>query len=52
VRRTDYSVGEVAYLLGFAETSSFNRAFRRWTGKSPSEFRRGDAPLQAASGAD
>jgi AraC-like DNA-binding protein len=40
IQRTDYAVGEVAYLLGFAETSSFNRAFRRWTGKSPSEFRR------------
>jgi AraC-like DNA-binding protein len=40
VRRADYSVGEIAYLLGFAETSSFNRAFRRWNGKSPSEFRR------------
>lgn len=39
LRRSDYSVGEVAYLLGFAETSSFNRAFRRWTGKSPSDFR-------------
>lgn len=39
LRRSDYSVGEVAYLLGFAETSSFNRAFRRWTGTSPSEFR-------------
>jgi AraC-like DNA-binding protein len=40
VRRADYSVSEIAYLLGFAETSSFNRAFRRWNGKSPSEFRR------------
>jgi AraC-like DNA-binding protein len=40
IRRSDYSVGEVAYLLGFAETSSFNRAFRRWTGSSPSEYRR------------
>lgn len=46
VRRADYAVGEVAYLLGFAETSSFNRAFRRWTGKSPSEFRRAD-PIPA-----
>ncbi len=49
VRRTDYSVGEVAYLLGFAETSSFNRAFRRWNGKSPSEFRRAGAPEHAAT---
>ncbi len=43
LRRSDYSVGEVAYLLGFAEASSFNRAFRRWTGRSPSEFRQAQA---------
>jgi len=41
LQRTDYSVAEVAYLVGFAEVSSFNRAFRRWTGKSPSAVRRG-----------
>jgi AraC-like DNA-binding protein len=43
LRRSDHSVGEVAYLLGFAETSSFNRAFRRWTGTSPSDFRQARA---------
>ncbi|MGH8697784.1 MAG: helix-turn-helix domain-containing protein, partial [Burkholderiales bacterium] len=43
LQRTDYSIAEVAYLVGFAEVSSFNRAFRRWTGKSPSEVRRGPA---------
>jgi AraC-like DNA-binding protein len=48
VRRCDYAVGEIAYLLGFAETSSFNRAFRRWTGKSPSEFRRVEPNAVAA----
>ena len=32
---------EVAFLLGYSEPSAFNRAFRRWTGQSPSEFRRG-----------
>jgi len=47
LRRSDYAVGEVAYLLGFAEISSFNRAFRRWTGQSPSEFRR--MPAQSAA---
>jgi AraC-like DNA-binding protein len=49
IRHTDYSVGEVAFLLGFAEASSFNRAFRRWTGMSPSEFRRAETELGAAA---
>ena len=34
-----YGVTEVTYLLGFADTSSFNRAFRRWTGCAPGSFR-------------
>ena len=32
------SICEVAYLLGFSEPSSFHRAFRRWTGKTPKQF--------------
>ena len=39
LQRTDYSVAEVAYLVGFAEASSFNRAFRRWTGGAPGDAR-------------
>jgi AraC-like DNA-binding protein len=39
LQRTDYSVAEVAYLVGFAEASSFNRAFRRWTGRPPGDAR-------------
>jgi AraC-like DNA-binding protein len=35
----ELSIGEVSFLLGFAELSSFHRAFKRWTGRTPAEFR-------------
>lgn len=31
---------EVAFLLGYSEPSAFYRAFRRWTGMTPREYRR------------
>ena len=33
------SITEAAYLLGFSDVSNFTRAFKRWTNKSPREFR-------------
>lgn len=30
------SLTEISFLLGFSETSSFSRAYKRWTGESPS----------------
>jgi AraC-like DNA-binding protein len=41
LREPELAICEVAYLLGFSEPSAFHRAFRRWTGLTPKEFRRG-----------
>jgi AraC-like DNA-binding protein len=42
-RQPELSVGEVAYRLGFADVSSFHRAFRRWTGRTVRANRRHDS---------
>jgi len=39
VLRASGSITEVAFLLGFSDSSNFTRAFRRWTGLSPSSYR-------------
>ncbi|MCZ7685529.1 MAG: AraC family transcriptional regulator [Sandaracinaceae bacterium] len=41
LRERDLSLAEVAFLLGFADQSTFTRAFRRWTGVAPGAFRAG-----------
>jgi AraC-like DNA-binding protein len=43
------SVTEIAFLLGFADTSTFSRAFRRWTGSSPSAYTHDRAARPGAS---
>ena len=42
IRDSSRSIGEITYLLGFSEPSNFTRAFKRWTGRSPGEFRSHD----------
>lgn len=39
LKRQGLSVSEVAYLLGFSETAPFFRAFKKWTGVTPGEYR-------------
>ena len=42
MREDRHSISEVAFLAGFTEVSAFSRAFRRWTGASPTAWRATD----------
>lgn len=33
------AISEIAFLLGFSNVTAFGRAFKRWTGLSPTEYR-------------
>jgi AraC-like DNA-binding protein len=39
LRNTDMTIGEIADHLGYEERTSFGRAFKRWTGLSPQQYR-------------
>lgn len=41
MRDAGLSLGEIAYILGFSTPGAFQRAFKRWTGVTPGEYRRG-----------
>jgi len=43
--RQDLPIYEIAYLIGFSDTANFSRAFKKWTGKSPIEFREAQSTL-------
>ncbi len=52
LEQADMALAEIGYLLGFADQSTFNRAFKRWTGITPKQARleatrRGTAPAGA-----
>jgi AraC-like DNA-binding protein len=39
LQRSDLSLGEVAYLVGYDDSTSFHKAFKQWTGSTPAEYR-------------
>jgi AraC-like DNA-binding protein len=42
VRQRELPFSEIAFLLGYSELSAFSRAFHRWTGMSPRNYRAGE----------
>lgn len=41
LRESSIATADVAYLVGFAEPAAFHRAFSRWYGTTPENYRRG-----------
>jgi len=40
----NFSIDDVAFMLGYSEVNAFRRAFRRWHGESPAGWRRRRGP--------
>jgi AraC-like DNA-binding protein len=40
INEREISFSQISWLLGYEGATSFNHAFRRWTGKSPAEMRK------------
>ena len=39
LRHTSLSIMEIATIVGYSEHAHFCRAFKKWTGKTPGEYR-------------
>lgn len=39
LQKSGQTISEIAFQTGFSEQSAFSRAFKRWTGQSPLEYR-------------
>ena len=51
LRTTRMKVDEIAEALGFADVASFRQAFRKWTGRSPSDYRGRGRAARGGAGA-
>ena len=45
VQQSALSITEITFLLGFSDSSNFTRAFKRWEGVSPSDYRKDPRPV-------
>jgi AraC-like DNA-binding protein len=45
---TNRKIAEIAAMLGYADSTVFSHAFKRWTGISPSQYRRRTGLLKNA----
>jgi AraC-like DNA-binding protein len=41
LQRGDHPLLQIAHELGYSESQNFIRAFKRWTGQTPEQYRRG-----------
>ncbi len=48
LEKTSMNLSQIADALGYADAANFTRAFKRWTGQSPSQYRHREPPPQAA----
>src|SRR5271157_1132680 len=40
LKESNFTTAQIAWLLGYESSTSFNHAFRRWTSRSPSASRK------------
>lgn len=45
LQQSHLSITEISYLVGFSNVGNFNRAFKRWTGTTPSKYRSPTEPI-------